>query len=71
MSGILMAIENDHWKFVSFPIKHGDFPVRYVNLYQVGYLPGGFAQDFERKRVGCQPWRLDTFFAGISLGHGA
>ena len=27
-----MAIE-----IVSFPIKNGDFPVRYVNVYQAGY----------------------------------
>ena len=35
-----MAIE-----IVSFPIKHGDFPVRYVNVYQAGY-PHPFSGSF-------------------------
>ena len=29
-----IAIENDHRKFVSFPIDNGNFPVRYANVDQ-------------------------------------
>ena len=29
-----IAIENDHRKFVSFPVKHGDLSHSYVNVYQ-------------------------------------
>ena len=33
-----IAIEHGLF-IVDLPIKDGDFPVRYVNLYHVGYLP--------------------------------
>ena len=34
------AIENDHRiiEIVEFPIQHGNFPLRYVALYQAGYI---------------------------------
>ena len=34
---IQKAIENGPVEIVDFPIKHGDFPVRYVTVYQAGY----------------------------------
>ena len=35
---VKIAIEHDHF-IVDFPIEHGDFPVRSVNIYQAGYFP--------------------------------
>ena len=39
-----IAIENGHLYIVSLSIKNGDFPVRYVNVYQrvYGYLMDTF-----------------------------
>ena len=37
--GSLWLCQNSYWKWpfvVSFPIQHGDFPVRYVNVYYKG-----------------------------------
>ena len=35
---IQKAIENNPVEIVDLPIKHGDFPISYVNVYQAGYL---------------------------------
>ena len=34
---VKIAIENGPVKIVSFPVQHGDFPVRYVKVYQAEY----------------------------------
>ena len=54
-----IAIEHGLF-IVDLPIKDGDFPVRYVNVYHLGYLPSEISldsplRDAELSEKSCRP----------------